>query len=202
MAVEPASAVAFAGYEKLVKEQVIRPDEFVVINCTGNTTPVEKQILGDGWGVDVKLDDHPANLQEGLHAALEGLDERTRSVLVIDDNSDDAYLIRRFLEARKAYRVFHAQESWDGLAQARQRLPDLIILDLMMPDMDGFGILEELKYDKRTQGIPVIVVSAKDMTRQDRQRLDGQIEGLYQKGSLPAREFVDQVVEAIEIKGK
>jgi threonine synthase len=79
LAVEPASAVAFAGYEKLVKERIILPDELVVINCTGHTTSVEKQVLEDGWSVDVELDEHPENLQEGLHAALEGLDERAMS---------------------------------------------------------------------------------------------------------------------------
>jgi threonine synthase len=60
-------------------------------------------------------------------AALEQLDERTRTVLIIDDNPDDAHLIRRFLEKRKAYRVFHASKSQEGLEQARQSLPDLII---------------------------------------------------------------------------
>ncbi|HSF83775.1 MAG TPA: response regulator [Anaerolineales bacterium] len=133
-------------------------------------------------------------VHEGLLAVLESLDEKTRTILIIDHNQDDAQLVRRFLEARKAYRIFHAQEGWEGLAQAQQRLPDLIILDLMMPEIDGFGILEELKYDKRTQAIPVIVVSAKEMTREDRQRLNGHIEAIYQKGSLPPREFVDQVV--------
>ena len=87
---------------------------------------------------------------------------------------------------------------WDGLAQARERLPDLIITDLMMPNLDGFGVLEGLKLDKRTQNIPVIVVSAKDLTNSERIRLSGNIEALYQKGSLPPRRFVDQVVEVLE----
>lgn len=55
LAVEPASAVAFAGFEKLVRQGVIKPEEQVVINCTGHTFPVEKHVLGDQWSVDVKL---------------------------------------------------------------------------------------------------------------------------------------------------
>jgi threonine synthase len=62
--------------------------------------------------------------------------------------------------------------------------------------------LEGLKSDPRTQNIPVIVVSAKDITEAEWARLHGQIEGIYQKGSLPPIEFVDQVVEVIEQKTK
>ncbi len=201
LAVEPASAVAFAGLEKLVQAGVIKPDANVVVNCTGHTFPVEKHVTGDQVGVDVQLEEPRAPaLHEGLEAALERLDEHTTSVLVIDDNQDDTLLIRRLLEARKQYRVYDAAEGWDGLAQARQRLPDLIILDLMLPGLDGFGVLEELKLDRRTRHIPIVVVSAKDITRSERERLNGYIEAIYQKGSLPTRAFVDQVVEVIEHK--
>ncbi len=203
MAVEPASAVAFAGTRKMIQEGVIRPDDVVMINCTGHTFPVEKHVLGDQWRVDISISEQASNApREGLVSALENLDEKTTTILLIDDNGDDALLVRRFLEARKSYRVFHAQDGWEGLTQARQRLPDLIITDLTMPEMDGFSVVEELKLDARTQNIPVIVVSAKDISEADLKRLNGHIEGLYQKGSLPVRAFVNQVVEVIEQKGK
>jgi threonine synthase len=201
IAVEPATAVAFAGLEKLLKAGTIRPDEQVVVNCTGHTFPVEKHVLGDGWGVDVHLsDDQTPAPREGLQAALERLDETATTVLIIDDNPDDASLIQRILEAKKAYRVFHATDGWAGLAEARQRLPDLIISDLTMPELDGFSVLEELKRDPRTSHIPVIVVSAKDITAEERARLNGSIQALYQKGSLSPRAFVEQVVQVLEDK--
>jgi threonine synthase len=202
LAVEPAAAVAFAGVKKLYKKNVCKKNDLVVINCTGHTFPVEKHVLGDQWAVDVQLteDNEAPALYEGLHAALERLDESTTTVLTIDDNPSDALLIRRFLEARKKYRVFHAEDGWDGLTQARQRIPDLIILDLTMPHMDGFSVMEELKLDNRTKNIPIIVVSAKDVTDEERKRISGYIEAIYQKGSMPARDFVDQVVEVIEQK--
>ena len=198
-AVEPATAVAFAGFEKLRRNNVIREDELVVVNCTGHTFPVEKHVLGDQWAVDLDLskDQSPAP-RDGLQAALDHLDEKTTSVLLIDDNPDDALLIRRLLEGRKAYRVYHAKDGWEGLAQARQKLPDLIVTDLTMPGIDGFGLVEELRLDPRTKQIPVIVVSAKDVTPQERERLNGHIEAMYQKGSLQLRNFVDQVTQVIE----
>jgi threonine synthase len=201
MAVEPATAVAFAGFEKLVQNGIVKPDEKIVINCTGHTFPVEKHILGDQWAVDVHLsrDQSPAP-REGLQAALENLDEKTTTILLVDDNSDDALLIRRLLEGKKAYRVFYAKDGWEGLAMARQKLPDLIVTDLTMPGIDGFGLVEELKLDPRTKDIPVVVVSAKDITSEERKRLNGHIEAVYQKGSLPPRRFVDEVVQVLEEK--
>jgi threonine synthase len=202
LTVEPATAVAFAGLQKMVEQGAIASDDLVVVNCTGHTFPVEKHVLQDQWSVDLQLngEERAASLKEGLQAALENLDERATTVLVIDDNQDAAHLIRRLLEKKKQYRVFHASDGWDGLTQARQRLPDIIILDLMMPKLDGFGVLEELKMDERTRDIPVIVVSAKDITDEEWQRLHGQIEGIYQKSALPPMDFVEQVVEVIEQK--
>ena len=201
MAVEPATAVAFAGLEKLIRNGVIQSDETVVVNCTGHTFPVEKHVLGDQWAVDVHLskDQSPAP-REGLQAALINLDEKVTTVLLVDDNSDDALLIRRLLEGHKAYRVFHAKDGWEGLAMARQKIPDLIVSDLTMPGINGFGFIEELKLDPRTKEIPVVVVSAKDITPEERKRLNGHIEAVYQKGSLPPRRFVDQVVQVLEEK--
>jgi len=202
MAVEPAAAVAFAGLTKLIREGSIGAEETVVVNCTGHTFPVEKHVLGDQFAVDVHLSEGqtPAP-REGLLAALENLDERTTTVLIVDDNEDDALLIRRLLESRKAYRLYHARDGWEGLTQARQRLPDLIVADLMMPGIDGFGLVEELRLDPRTRDIPIVVVSAKDITPEERKRLNGHIEALYQKASLQPRKFVDQVIQVIQEKG-
>ena len=203
MAVEPATSVAFAGLEKMLAEGKISTEETVVVNCTGHTFPVEKHVLGDQWAVDVHLstDQSPAP-REGLQSALEHLDEKTTSVLLIDDNADDALLIRRLLERKKSYRIYHAKDSWEGLTVARQKLPDLIVSDLMMPGLDGYALVEELKLDPRTRDIPIVIVSAKDITPEERKRLNGHIEAVYQKGSLPVRQFVDQVIHVIEEKAE
>jgi threonine synthase len=67
-----------------------------------------------------------------------------------------------------------------------------------MPGIDGFGLVEELKLDPRTKDIPVVVVSAKDITPEERKRLNGHIEALYQKGSLPTKKFVEKMINVIE----
>jgi threonine synthase len=185
----------------MVRTGTISPDELVVVNCTGHTFPVEKHVLGDQWRVDIHLsDDQSPAPREGLIAALNSLDEKTTTVLLIDDNPNDALLIRRLLEARKNYRVFHALDGEQGLKMARQRLPDLIVSALTMPEMDGFHVIEELRADQRTRHIPIIVVSAKDITTEERKLLNQHVEAHYEKGSLSVREFVDQVVGVIENK--
>ena len=203
MAVEPATAVAFAGFEKMIHDNTIRPDELVVVNCTGHTFPVEKHVLGDQWQVEVDLSQPQSSApKEGLVSALQSLDEKTTTVLVVDDNPDDALLIRRFLESRKSYRVFTASDGQDALQQAQLRLPDLIILDLMMPVMDGLTVIRELKQDDNTRDIPVIVVSAKDTSLAELRAIGEQVEGVYQKGTLPVQQFVAQVVEVLEAKNR
>jgi threonine synthase len=201
MAVEPAAAVAFAGFEKILRQGLIGKDELVVVNCTGHTFPVEKHVILEEDMVDVSLDESQASApREGLQAALENLDEKTTNILIVEDNEDDALLIRRLLATRKAYRIHHAKDGLDGLNQSRTLRPDLIVADLMMPKLDGFGLVEELRRDPRTREIPVVVVSAKDISREERDRLNGHIQAVYQKGSLQSRKFVDQVIQVLEEK--
>jgi CheY-like chemotaxis protein len=71
--------------------------------------------------------------------------------------------------------------------------PDLVILDLMMPEIDGFAVLDNLKSNQRTATIPVIVVTAKDLTQVEKQRLQGQIYSLMQKGEFMNDELLDEV---------
>jgi CheY-like chemotaxis protein len=81
-------------------------------------------------------------------------------VLVIDDEPDVRWLIRMSLE-RAGHEVIDAEDGLRGIALAMKQRPDVIILDLMMPVMDGYGVLAELAKDPRTASVPVVVLSAK-----------------------------------------
>jgi CheY-like chemotaxis protein len=134
---------------------------------------------------------------DGLGAALQRLDEQVTTIVVIDDNPMDSRLIRRLLQARKSYRVFEANNPLEGLRIVKERLPDLVVSDLTMPEMDGFTLLEELKKDPETAHIPVIVVSAKDLTPEDEQRLAGQTSSIWLKGAFSTQELVEHVVNTL-----
>jgi CheY-like chemotaxis protein len=81
-------------------------------------------------------------------------------VLVIDDEPDVRWLIRMSLE-RAGFEVLDAEDGLRGVALAMKQHPDVIVLDLMMPVMDGYTVLDELAKDARTAGIPVLVLSAR-----------------------------------------
>lgn len=202
LSMEPAASVAFAGAQRLIKDGVIGKDETVVINCSGHTFPAEKHILEEQYVLDLQFgedDTSPAHkqLEEGLGAAFERLDEQVTTVVVIDDNPQDSRLVRRLLQAHKNYRVFEVNSPLDGLDLVRQRKPDLVVMDLTMPDLDGFSLLESFKNDPEVAHIPVVVISAKTLTAADRSRLEGRAESLWQKGNFNTRELVQHVVETL-----
>jgi len=81
-------------------------------------------------------------------------------VLVIDDEPDVRWLIRMSLE-RAGHEVIDAEDGLRGIALAMKQRPEIIVLDLMMPVMDGYGVLAELAKDPRTASVPVVVLSAR-----------------------------------------
>jgi threonine synthase len=193
---EPAASVAFAGLEKMLTTGIIKPGDQVVVNCSGHTFSAEKHALEDRYvlNLETQAATRPA---EGLAAALEQLDEQVTTIVVIDDNPHDNRLIRRLLQSFKHYRMFEAYNGKDGIDLVRQRQPDLVILDLTLPDMDGFYIMGELKADERTSHIPVMVISAKTLTPEEQTYLNQYTDSVWQKGSFSARELVSHVVETL-----
>ncbi|HET7377558.1 MAG TPA: pyridoxal-phosphate dependent enzyme, partial [Anaerolineae bacterium] len=207
VSVEPATAAAFAGLFKLIGLQVIKREEIVVVNCSGHTFPVEKELLGDDWARNFELPQPAADStqavpvssvpQEGLLSALELLDDRTHDILIIDDTPEAVVLLRRILQAHGAFNVREAHTGRVGLTMARLQTPDLILLDLMMPEMDGFAVLDALKTDKVLSEVPVIVVTAKELTGSERQRLAGKVKSMLLKGSFDDQDIVDELTDAL-----
>lgn len=197
---EPAAAVAFAGLFKLIRAGVIKPTDTVVVNCTGHTMPAEPLVLGSGWARNVVLPQAEASAvktateQEGLLAALSRVaPDRFPRVAIVDDTPDARRLIRRILQSQGDFTIFEAADGREGLELVNREHPDLIILDLMMPEMDGFSVLEALKANPDTAAIPVIVSTAKELTLEEKARLQGQIQALMQKGDFMSDEFLEEV---------
>jgi DNA-binding response OmpR family regulator len=86
--------------------------------------------------------------------------DKTRRVVYIEDEQEMIDLVRLIL-SRKGYEVIGANGGREGLDAVRQKLPDLILLDLMMPDMDGWDVYQQIKAEDNTREIPVIVITAK-----------------------------------------
>jgi PAS domain S-box-containing protein len=112
-----------------------------------------------------------------------------RRVLVVEDDPPTRNLFKRLLE-KDGWAVAEAENGRVALEQLAGARPCLILLDLMMPEMDGFEFLEELRRQEAWRYIPVVVVTSKDLTDADRQRLSGQVEKVLQKGAYRAEDLL------------
>ncbi len=202
ISMEPATGATFAGLFKLISTQVIKPEEVVIVNCSGHTLPVQEELLGKAWARSVDTGPlkpaAPIPQEEGLLAALERLDERVKSVAIIDDDVNATRLLKRILQARGKYILYEAANGREGLELLRREHPDMVLLDLMMPELDGFGLLEIMKQDDSLKGIPVIVVSAKELTPNERKRLAGQVQSLLQKGTFTDQDLLSDIQAVLD----
>ena len=125
--------------------------------------------------------------RERLNVILRGIvGPAGRRVLVVDD---DDIMRRGVLQAleKAGWTVREADNGRVGLERLAEALPDIIVLDLMMPEMDGFEFLDELRKRAEWRHIPVVVVTAKDLTEEDHRRLNGEVERVLQKDA-PTRD--------------
>jgi CheY-like chemotaxis protein len=113
-------------------------------------------------------------------------------VLVVEDDESTRDVVRRAL-ARTGCEVVEAANGRQALDQLDRRTPDLILLDLMMPEMDGFEFLDELRAEPRLASVPVVVLTSKDLTPADRARLSGDVERVLEKASFPRDALLREV---------
>jgi signal transduction histidine kinase/CheY-like chemotaxis protein len=138
-------------------------------------------------------------IEKDLVAALERLDreEGRHLVLVVDDQQKHRELLRRMIESQDGYEVLEASGGQEAIDLLQQVQPHIIMLDLMMPDMDGFAVLETLKANESTRTIPIVVVTAKDLTEEERDRLNSHVSALVQKGLMEREELLKDVAAAL-----
>ncbi len=196
LSIESAAGVAVAGLIKLVRSGQITGDQSVVVNVSGHTMPVEQDILGNDSSKSFIVPSKKVaeNEEEGLLAALSKVtSDRYSRIAIVDDNPDVRRLIRRILQSQGNYDLLEAENGRDAVQLIQQELPNLVILDLMMPELDGFGVLDELQKDSTTADIPVIVVTAKELTQNEKSRLHGHIQSLMQKGNFLSDDLLEEV---------
>jgi DNA-binding response OmpR family regulator len=117
--------------------------------------------------------------------------------LIVEDDQPTRSLMRKTLEAAH-WEVAEAENGAVGLERVTERQPDLILLDLMMPVMDGFDFVLELRKRENGRTIPVIVVTAMDLSEAQRLQLAGGVEHIIEKGAFEQDELLDQVRALVE----
>jgi CheY-like chemotaxis protein len=111
-------------------------------------------------------------LLERLRALEKGLPQE--KVLIIDDDEISRYLVRGLLVDTR-FSILETQSGREGLELAHQEKPDVIILDLVMPELDGFAVLQQLKADPKTREIPVIINTSKILSPKEQHDLEGKV---------------------------
>jgi len=120
-----------------------------------------------------------------------------RPVLVVEDDPATREVVRRALE-RDGWIVAEAENGRVALDSLARAMPDLIVLDLTMPEMDGFQFVSELRKTESGRRVPVVVVTAKEITVEDRERLDGQVRRIFHKGSFSRDELTAEIRRALD----
>jgi signal transduction histidine kinase/CheY-like chemotaxis protein len=113
-------------------------------------------------------------------------------VLVVDDDASARSLMRAMLE-KEGCAVSEAGDGIEGLASMRRERPTLILLDLIMPGMDGFAFAAEVRLHREWRSIPIVVLTAADLTSDDRRRLNGNVETIVRKHGESSASLLEQV---------
>ncbi|GBF73012.1 hybrid sensor histidine kinase/response regulator [Paenibacillus sp. 598K] len=125
------------------------------------------------------------------------VDREHHSVLVIEDDETTSEMMTRMLH-REGYKARKADNGRLALAQLEVEQPDLILLDLMMPEMDGFEFIAQLRNDEQLGRIPVIVLTAKTITAEDRNKLNGLVKDIIQKGSFNRSQLLEEIKACLD----
>jgi GAF domain-containing protein/CheY-like chemotaxis protein len=133
--------------------------------------------------------------RERLVAVLDRY-RRDLPVLVIDDDPEIRQLFRRMLEP-DGYTVVDAENGRIALERLRDVTPSVVLLDLMMPEMDGFEFAAEFRRHESWRTIPIVVVTARDLSREDRERLNGHVQKILQKGAYGRDALLAEVRELV-----
>ena len=122
-------------------------------------------------------------------------------ILVVDDNVTAVELVAAGLEA-DGYRVLRAYGGAEAIEVARSARPDLLILDLMMPEVSCFEVARALRDSELTARIPILVLTAQDLSAEDHARLNGSVSAILAKADFNASELLAELRRALPKRAK
>lgn len=122
--------------------------------------------------------------------------EKERLAVVIDDDPNALRIVEAALIS-DGYRVIKAANGKDGIEVVKTKKPDLVVLDLMMPEVNGFEAAEILRSDERTSKIPIVVLTSMSLSPENKKRLEGKVEHITEKGKLTRTGFIEEIKRAL-----
>jgi len=127
-------------------------------------------------------------------------EDATPRILIIDDRTEDLKLMAAILH-NEGFDVLEASDGAEGIAKAIEEHPDLIILDLLMPDINGFDVLKSLQKHPETRNIPIIICTVKELTDEDREKLNNKVKSIVQKGEDAKTRLLEAVRKIEQFQG-
>lgn len=118
------------------------------------------------------------------------------NVLIVEDDKDTQTLMKQLIQKENQQPLL-ASNGLEALEIMKSKTPDIILLDLMMPEMNGFEFVAEIKQNKDWDYIPIIIITAKDITQEDREKLKGNVENILQKGSYNQKDLIKEIKKQI-----
>ena len=183
------------GFEVLEKVRSLpeaKAMPVIIVTAKGLTPEESKRLSGNVFSILSKSDTTSKDLLEEIKRILSEIEHHTpvkrpapsQRILLVEDNEAAIIQVKAVLES-EGYLVDTARGGKEALDYVKNGIPDGIILDLMMPEVDGFEVLEKIRGRKETAKIPVLVLTAKDLTRKDMKKLSANnIQQLIQKGNV------------------
>ncbi len=178
---------------KLKANDVTRDIPVIMVTMT------DDRRLGMALGATEFLN-KPVQRDQLLEILTRSVDASRRSVLVVDDLADNRKLLRTMLE-RDHWQVSEAENGQQALEQLESATPGVILLDLMMPVMDGFEFVGHMRKRDPTGSIPIVVLTAKEITREDRERLLGGVSTLIERQGQDLEALVDKIRSQLTLAG-
>jgi len=157
-------------------------------------TIVDKKALGFRLGAAAYLLKplNPALVLETLHKVVGEKGHPHKHVLVVDDDPNVAEMLRQTL-TEPDFELVSAEDGLAGLRAVEAQRPDIILLDLMMPKLDGFGVIEALRANPETRHIPIIVISAKELTDAESQKLRESVSFVMEKQGFDGEKLMQEL---------
>ncbi len=158
-------------------------------------------VTDKGMGYTLGADDYltkPVDREMLVHVLRRFVPEGAGKILIVEDDPDTRVVLRRTLE-REGYAVVEAGDGREGLQAVKASSPNLVLLDLMMPVMDGFEFLTTLRRDLSERALPVIVLTAKELSAAERQLLNGKVEQVLQKSADDPEKVMEEIRKALKL---
>ncbi len=156
-------------------------------------------VTDKGMGYTLGADDYltkPVDREMLVHVLRRFVPEGAGKILIVEDDPDTRVVLRRNLE-REGFAVVEAGDGREGLQAVTESSPNLVLLDLMMPVMDGFEFLTTLRRDRSERSLPVIVLTAKELSAAERDLLNGKVKQVLQKSAEDPERVLGEIRKAL-----